>query len=559
MSFEIDPYISEAELELTELTIKPKRPSVIHSSNGRFHRYLKILGLLAVAVGLFINTNVSVEKELLKGSMDQEFKVEKSAGNNGTSIGDTVADWRYLRWHIDDTVDDNCIHGFRLANTTTLTCGISVEENDISWLKQQHNGVQYCAGVKFEPNSCVEPRIGYWRLPSGDLTQIPPLPRRFGVHNYNDELPRCQTIDEYISDGKNEGRGEFYPPKWVQSANNSSSLIETLAQYDQEYVPSKCSSVPLSPFVWTENSTCQTTVTMYGDSHVRNLFTATIFGLRGIGAFVESHASAERKESGIIYSYEWRLHHNGTADDRFEFYEGTNLKNSTNPVLHCSCDDQEVKRCLRIFFVWAPTMGEQYSKFSLVPWWETDLLIVEPGNGYDRSNTIDENWRLKLDELLDKDKHLRLGILHWTWRNGRSRMRLRTESVNLWVNGSSNADRIAYLRQDAISFEPGLQRKTIFHSACMLSKVNVSNDKIDAAEPCTDRSDYSHIRALTTVLFDAFLSKKNNTDEDVKASSKGIASSSDSKKYILPPSSNNSDVLNWKYESKTGKGAKRVR
>ncbi|KAL7503031.1 hypothetical protein ACHAXN_002697 [Cyclotella atomus] len=175
---------------------------------------------------------------------------------------------------------------------------------------------------------------------------------------------------------------------------------------------------------------------MYGDSHIRNLFIATVFGLRGVDMFAEAHADAEKKDSGIIYSYEWRLHNDGSADDKFgenphmfsglyiryslcnhmsdfcklklqplEYHDGTNFANSTYKVSHCSCD-MNVRRCLRIFFVWAPLFREQLNTFHFVREWETDLLIVEPGNSYESTAILDENWKAELDKLLVEDKKL---------------------------------------------------------------------------------------------------------------------------------------------------------
>ena len=46
---------------------------------------------------------------------------------------------------------------------------------------------------------------------------------------------------------------------------------------------------------------------MQGDSHIRNLFTATVNGLRGIESFAEAHSSLEVKNGGMFESYEWRL------------------------------------------------------------------------------------------------------------------------------------------------------------------------------------------------------------------------------------------------------------
>ena len=520
---ENDPYLSVAEIELTEHIINSTRAagrksrSSDASNQKKCHHYLKLLGVLTVAVGLLIKLDVRVDKELSTSAFDKELKVKgivdtAAVFDDNEASANTIVDWRYMRWQLNETIQDNCIAGYRIAANTTLTCGRSVAHSDVTYLTQQHEGVNYCAGVEFQPNSCVEPMFGYWKAPEGNLSEISPLPRRFGIESYNNDksaLPRCKTMEQYLSNGTISRSGQFFPPKWVQSADNPTSLTNRLADYDREYVPATCSSIPLSPFLWTAQASCQTTITMYGDSHIRNLFTATVFGLRGFEMFAEAQANKESKENGIIYSYEWRLYHDGTADDRFEFHGGTDLNNSTYAytVAHCSCNSK-VKRCLRIFFVWAPKFLDQRNKFRYVKHWETDLLIVEPGNSYESRTIIDQHWMADLNRQLASNPHIRIGILHFPW--GQQPAEKRTEAIRLWVNNSSFGDRIAYMRQDEIIFEPALQGRATFHFACGLGRVNVVNDIIEAAEPCTDRQDYSQIRALTTVLFDAFLDKTNS-------------------------------------------------
>jgi hypothetical protein len=382
--------------------------------------FLKILLVLFVFVGLLIKLDIHIDTVLLMNSKGKELKKVSSnsvadmasVSDDGGSITNGAA-WKYMRWQLDGSVEDNCIPGFHLAETN-LTCGLSVNDNDVTWLSVRHEGIDYCAGVEFMPNTCVEPMYGFWALPGEDTSVIPPLPRRFGIGGSEDNISRsrCRTMKDFLDNGTLTGRGEYHPPEWVQSVADASSIANRLSVYDVEYVPFACSSVPLSPFLWTEYAKCQTTITMYGDSHIRNLFIATVFGLRGVDMFAEAHADAEKKDSGIIYSYEWRLHNDGSADDKFgenphmfsglyiryslcnhmsdicklklqplEYHDGTNFANSTYKVSHCSCD-MNVRRCLRIFFVWAPLFREQLNTFHFVREWETDLLIVEPGTSH---------------------------------------------------------------------------------------------------------------------------------------------------------------------------------
>lgn len=130
--------------------------------------------------------------------------------------------------------------------------------------------------------------------------------------------------------------------------------------FDQEWVPKSCIAVPLSPFVWTQHTQCQATITMIGDSHIRNVFTATIHGFRGMEAFVEAHADGAAKARGIIKSYEWRLYQNGTASDFFAVYENTTF-DDPRPFNDCPCgDDYSIQKCLRIAFIFAATFNNIY-------------------------------------------------------------------------------------------------------------------------------------------------------------------------------------------------------
>ncbi len=147
--------------------------------------------------------------------------------------------------------DNNCNPRFRLANAT-IHCGY-VGISPLTIASSGTDGRRLCGGVPMEPNYCVLPSQGSW-ISATATTSIPssaqglpskfpppPLPRRLGMNNINNDttmLPRCKTLEEF-SNGTYEGAG-----------------------FDLEWVPNNCSSVPLSPFVWTLNTDCQATITM---------------------------------------------------------------------------------------------------------------------------------------------------------------------------------------------------------------------------------------------------------------------------------------------------------
>ncbi|KAL7542087.1 hypothetical protein ACHAXR_011507 [Thalassiosira sp. AJA248-18] len=366
-----------------------------------------------------------------------------------------------MRWN-PISIGNNCLPGFQLANTT-IHCGMG----DLSPLTTDSDGTKYCGGVKMEPNYCILPVEGGWSTPIGG--SIPPLPRRLGINNDSNTLSRCKTMEKLIN-GSFEGEG-----------------------FDMEWVPESCSAVPLSPFAWTENTKCKTTITMMGDSHIRNLYTATVSGLRGMKSFAEAHNPAG-KGGGEVRSYEWRLLKNVSATDRTAIYFDAR-NNEPIPFEDCPCD--EMQRCLRIAFIWAPTFNEQLSWVHLAQKWDSNLImIVEPGNSYESSLVLSSNWTAKFDELLQQNNNLQLGILHFVWGRQPSE---RSAALREWTTNSTHANRKSYLRQSDHIMVVGGKQAQSYH----ILLVKVQNDDIKAAEPCTDMTDTAQIRALMTVHFDA--------------------------------------------------------
>ncbi|KAL7528606.1 hypothetical protein ACHAWF_002627 [Thalassiosira exigua] len=428
-----------------------------------------LLFLLSIASGILAVLALVMMMAFSGESRIGEPGEARGAGGGGDALADDAfpldASWARanLRWTPLPT-DDNCVGPhFRLANSS-LRCGVDpVVAPD---------GTRYCAGVKLVPGECMLPREGTWATPSTE-GPVPPLPGRFGAGNSTEVRPRCETVEE-VSNGTAEESGEW--------------------------VPNTCSLAPLSPFSWTQHSGCQTTITMMGDSHIRNLFTATLNGLRGVESFAEAHASAEVKARGIVEIYDWRLMRDGSATDRVVIYTGTST-NEHEPFEDCPCD--RVRKCLRVAFIWAPRFAEQLNQMHLVQELNPDLVIVEPGNSYESEVALSPEWAAKFDELLRDDAHLQLGLLHFVWGQQPAE---RPAVLREWTTNATYADRKSYLRQDAIQLDILQGRKT-FHFACGLGKVDVENDIIHAAEPCTDATDTAQIRALVTIHFSALTMK----------------------------------------------------
>lgn len=410
-----------------------------------------------------------------------------TGGEDYDNLVATRDEYERLRWKPQD-MNDNCLT--RLANTT-IHCGVG-GLSPITNITSSSGEVQYyCGGVPMIPNHCLLPSEGSWELVSNPS----PLPNRLGIESANSTLSRCKTMKDFIN---GTWRGVGFS--------------------QQEYIPSLCSAIPLSPFAWTHNTKCQATIILFGDSHIRNLFTAIVYALRGIESFAEGHTDSEAKARGIALSYQWRLYHNGTASDHITVHSDVKY-NDPQLFDDCPCND-EVKKCLRIAFFWSPTFQEQLHYMHHIKNWNADLVIASPGNSYESLITLSTDWASKFDLLLLEDKSLHLGILHFPYGNRQPADRV--EVLEAWINNGTLANRKhayshkiqnamnretvkrkSYLPQSAMNPPNLKQGSKTFHYACSLGQSNVFDDNINAAEDCLDLIDTVHVRALTTVHYDA--------------------------------------------------------
>ena len=233
-------------------------------------RRLRLLLLLAFGLSIVVTTKLLVGTSSTFNMQANEPRSRGNIGGEGSKIilddddDDDYISWAHtnLRWQpamtstaidADNDNNNNCIPRFRLANST-IHCGYA----GVSPVTTDADGRQFCGGVPMELNYCVLPSEGSWisatttttaSLPSSAAEGVSttpltpsPLPRRLGIHSINNDihniLPRCKTMEEYTN-GTYEGVG-----------------------FDLEWVPMNCTSIPLSPFVWTQNMKRQATITM---------------------------------------------------------------------------------------------------------------------------------------------------------------------------------------------------------------------------------------------------------------------------------------------------------
>jgi hypothetical protein len=242
------------DFETPEAAAETSSSAAYISCKRRFLLLLLLILSLVLSTMLLVETTTTTFNVRVGGS-----KIRRRSDNDSKII---LHDGEYflwvknkLRWQPARTIgtttavnDNNCNPRFRLANAT-IHCGFA----GISPLTNASgtDGRRLCGGVPMEPNYCVLPSQGSWISAATSIlssteelpSKFPPLtlPRRLGMNNINNDttmLPRCKTIEEFTN-GTYEGAG-----------------------FDLEWVPNNCSSIPLSPFVWTRNTHCQATITM---------------------------------------------------------------------------------------------------------------------------------------------------------------------------------------------------------------------------------------------------------------------------------------------------------
>lgn len=221
-------------------------------------------------------------------------------------------------------------------------------------------------------------------------------------------------------------------------------------------------------------------------------------GLRGVESFVEAHENKEAKARGIAESYFWKLHRDGTASDRFADHVDTLMANA-DLFEDCPCD--EVQKCLRVAFIWAPTFIDQLKQLHVVTKEKSDIVIVSPGNAAEPTDLLPSYWVAAYEQLLNEYEFLQLGVVHYPFG---IQPEGREAALAEWTNNATHAGRMSLLNQHEMKHVP-TNSKNMTKYACGLGMMDVENDNIIATKPCTDLTDTAHMRALITLHLDALV------------------------------------------------------
>ncbi|EJK59877.1 hypothetical protein THAOC_19850 [Thalassiosira oceanica] len=214
---------------------------------------------------------------------------------------------------------------------------------------------------------------------------------------------------------------------------------------------------------------------MMGDSHIRNLFTATVAGFRGVKYFADAHADGSVKGRGLMYTHVFRLTRDGEASDLVP------------PCGHAL--GAQVQRPAGVPRP-RPALGERHTHRG------AGQLVREDSGPVRRVVRGPDGAAPGRPRVAARNPPLPLGG---------NPAEKRGVLIHDWMN-ATYPDRMAYLRQDQLSGGAGAwQGRSTYHFACGFSRVDVRNDAIGAAEPCTDVKDTMQVRALVTLLFEGLL------------------------------------------------------
>ena len=336
-----------------------------------------------------------------------------------------------------------------------------------------------CGGIPLVPSHCLLPGAGTFRPPASPLT-ISAAPLRFGGERV--ERPLCTTSQSF-RDG-----GAFHNDTWRTKTG--------------------CHIAPLNPQVWISSLSaarkgpgeCTRTIFFMGDSHIRNLFTATIAGLRGQATFAEGHLRTRAEKAGALFTYRYAQKLKRDGDGHIFARDSVRVV-STEEWLsragrergqhgYCDCS---VEQCIIMHRIWAPLFSDQISwmkKLQLPTEPSYDLVIFSPGNAYEKDAELPGEYRGAWDALRETHTNTTFSIVHFP--RGKQ-PEGRGEALNAWANQHA---RMSLFVQN---LDWDVQAKYTWHFACGLATTDVHSDTVKAFAPCTDRTDTAIIRGCITL------------------------------------------------------------
>lgn len=153
-----------------------------------------------------------------------------------------------------------------------------------------------------------------------------------------------------------------------------------------------------------------------------------------------------------------------------------------------------------MLFFWAPYFGEQIALVPLIQSLHPSLMVISPGNSYERAEAFPAAYSGKLTELLLAVPQAAMTFISWPWANKQAEAR--TKAISNWGKSPplSPQRKIRVLNYANFHNYGGVQVKNTWHYTCA-GRHNGRSGKlhgIKAFENCTDVVDTSLIRIVLT-------------------------------------------------------------
>jgi len=363
-------------------------------------------------------------------------------------------------------------------------------------LEQLQNGdynasANTCGGNSLEPGACLHYENGTFQ----------PVLRKRGSETKSksnlSSLPLCRSVDNVFEEGGEFRSTGYQNPKTA-------------------YFPNNCSLIPDrqgiigSLLAAEEEKFRRARIFLTGDSHVRNLFTGLILGVRNQAFGAEGHPQLDVKAQGVVYNYRVWEDNVGTIRDELEVIyaeEGIKPKEYLKQDVHDECEG--VYRCVIVAFVWAPIIDEQLALKDIIQA-INPMLYVFALNNYAGARVITPEFVDKMSEILSGVASLDSVVFH-LWPYGSRALDKKEIMIQKFFQRLRSLDRaepivthyvsIANLNVEAKrAKEGGIQLERTWHSQCTL-RDNYPQPiwRIQAFEPCTSLVDKSYARIHITL------------------------------------------------------------
>jgi len=229
-----------------------------------------------------------------------------------------------------------------------------------------------------------------------------------------------------------------------------------------------------------------------GDSHARNSYSAFVAGLRQRAYFVETHDAHFKELRGMLVYRVQRI-----AGKIMDHRGVVLLANQSPSTLHDQLDcNANADLCIQVLFFWAPNFADQSLLFPLIKSLHPRLMVISPGNSYERQAPFADSYSRNLTELAQALPRLTITFNIWPWGNLVSIARV--EAICAWRMKVPN--KVHVLNHLTFNTYGGVQASRTWHYACS-GRHGSSGllQGVEAFENCSDIVDTSLARAALTL------------------------------------------------------------